>query len=317
MAIITSPSTTAAAVLHSLSPILLEPPTPDFNYHMGASHDSLPAGEGNIRRFVKRENLLPATTPLGLTEPNPQIQRDTFIDAEMQMYGTSIIFNSQVIIHNQQPMLAMGMESLGVCMRQSEDLILRQFLLSTTSFYNCQNGSNGDIPTELTYVDASVVSSILRTANAQRIFSGIEGDLKFGTSPIRESYLMFANTLLQPTLDVIPEYKNALNYPYPKEATYAEMGSLANLRIMGSSQSAMFPGSSLNGRDVFVNVTCGRNAFFQISQDGWGMKIQYLPPEFSGPIGLNCSLGLSFFQAQAISQSTWLIKVNCTSKYNY
>lgn len=315
MAIITSPSTTAAAVLHSLSPILLEPPTPDFNYHMGASHDSLPTGDGNIRRFVKRENLLPATIPLGLTEPNPQVQRDTFIDAEMQMYGTSIIFNSQVIIHNQQPMLAMGMESLGVCMRQSEDLILRQFLLSAPSQYNCQNGSNGDIPTEMTYVDASVVSSILRTANAQRIFAGIEGEDKINTSPVRESYLMFANTMLQPTLDVIPEYKDALNYPQPRQATYAEMGSLSNLRIVGSSEAAMFPGASTNGRDVFVNVTTGRNAYFQISQDGWGMKIQYLPPEFSGPIGLNCSLGLSFFQAQALSQSTWLIKVNCTSKF--
>lgn len=315
MAIITSPSTTAAAVLHSLSPILLEPPTPDFNYHLGASTDSLPMGDGNIRRFVKRENILPATVPLGLTEPNPQVQRDVFIDAEMKMYGTSIIFNSQVIIHNQQPMLAMGMESLGVCMRQSEDLILRQFLLSAPSSYNCQNGANGDIPTEMTYVDASVVSSILRTANAQRIFSGIEGDLKIGTGPVRESYLMFANTMLQPTLDVIPEYKDALNYPQPKQAGYAEMGSLSNLRIFGSSEAAMFPATSSNGRDVFVNITCGRNAYFQIGQDGWGMKIQYLPPEFSGPIGLNCSLGLSFFQAQAISQSTWVIKVNCTSKY--
>ena len=317
MSIITSPSTTAAAVLHSLSPILLEPPTPDFNYHMGASHDSLPVGDGNIRRFVKRENILPVTTPLGLTEPNPQVQQDVFIDAQMQMYGTSIIFNSQVIIHNEQPMLAMGMESLGVCMRQSEDLILRQFLLSTTSFYNCQNGSNGDIPCEMTFVDASVVSSILRTANAQRIFAGIEGELKIGTGPIRESYLMFANTQLQPTLDVIPEFKDALNYPQPREAGYAEMGSLANLRIYGSSEAAVLQGASLNGRDVYVNLTCGRNAYYQVAQDGWGMKIQYLPPEFSGPIGLNCSLGLSFFQAQAIAQSTWLIKVNCTSKYNY
>jgi len=315
MAIITSPNTTAAAVLHSLSPILLEPPTPDFNYHMGAAHDALPAGDGNIRRFVKRENLLPTTVPLGLTEPNPQVQRDVFIDAEMKMYGTSIIFNTQVIIHNQQPMLAMGMESLGVCMRQSEDLILRQFLLSTTGFYNCQNGSNGDIPTEITYVDASVVSTILRTANAQRIFAGIPGELRIGTNPVRESYLMFANTLLQSSLDTIPEWKDALNYSEARQAGYAEMGSLANLRLYGSSQAAMINGSSANGRDVFVNLTTGRNAFFQISQDGWGMKIQYLPPEFSGPIGLNCSLGLSFFQAQAVAQSNWLIKVNCTSKY--
>lgn len=317
MAIITSPSTTAAAILHSLAPVILEPPTPDFNYHIGASHDSLPMGEGNIRRFVKRENLLPTTTPLGLTEPNPQVQRDTFIDAEMKMYGTSIIFNSQLIIHNQQPMLAMGMESLSVCMRQSEDLILRQFLMSTTSQYNAQNGSNGDIPTEITFVDASILSTILRTANAQRVFAGLEGEDRYATSPIRESYLMFGNTNLQPSLDAIPQFNNAINYSQAVKGGYAELGNIANLRVFTSSEAAMIEGASLNGRDVFVNLTTGRNAYFQIGQDGWGMKIQYLPPEFSGPIGLNCSLGLSFFQAQAIAQSTWLIKFNCTSKYNF
>ena len=57
-----------------------------------------------------------------------------------------------------------------------EDIILRDFLLSSASVYTCRGGVNGDSPTELTVRDLSAVASALDTANAFKFLSGKQGE---------------------------------------------------------------------------------------------------------------------------------------------
>ena len=65
-------------------------------------------------------------------------------------------------------------------MRQAEDLILRDYIVSAASQINAGGGSNGDNPTNLGVSDFSLVAATLDTNNAYKFMSGIEGDLKFG-----------------------------------------------------------------------------------------------------------------------------------------
>jgi hypothetical protein len=60
-------------------------------------------------------------------------------------------------------------------MRQAEDLILRDYILSAASQINAANGSNGDNPTNLGMLDFSMVATTLDTNNAYKFMSGIEG----------------------------------------------------------------------------------------------------------------------------------------------
>jgi hypothetical protein len=46
-------------------------------------------------------------------------------------------------------------------MKQAEDTILGNYLLSAASQYNCQKGVNGDSPTELTLRDFANVNAAL------------------------------------------------------------------------------------------------------------------------------------------------------------
>ena len=68
-------------------------------------------------------------------------------------------------------------------MRQAEDLILRDYIVSAASELNAGGGNNTDNPTNLGVSDFSLVATTLDSNNAFKFMSGIEGDLKFGTGP--------------------------------------------------------------------------------------------------------------------------------------
>lgn len=197
-------------------------------------------------------------------------------------------------------------------MRQAEDIILRDFLLSAASVYNCRGGVNGDNPTELTVKDCSAVASSLDTANAFKFLSGKQGEDRFGTAPVRAAYFLFCNTLLQPTFDAMTQFTSTWNYPNQNDTIYSEYGAVLNLRVFTSSESAIQQAASMNGNDVYNNMCVARESYAHIEQDGYSTQLIYRPPIFSGPLALNGTLGVKFAQTQAILQETWLRNVRCT-----
>lgn len=203
-------------------------------------------------------------------------------------------------------------ERLGVAMRQAEDIILRDFLLSAVSVYNCKGGVDGDNPTELTLRDLSNVASSLDTANAFKFLQGKLGDFRFGSSPLRSAYMLLCSTELQPAFDGLDKFTSSWNYPNQNDTIYSEYGAVLNFRIFTSSESAVQRGASMNGNDVYNNMGVARESYAHIDQDGYSSQLLYRPPIFSGPLALNGTLGVKFAQAQALLQETWIRNVRCT-----
>jgi len=81
----------------------------------------------------------------------------------------------------QEGVLAWVSERLAVAMRQAEDLILRDYMVSAASQINAGGGTNLDNPTNLGISDFSLVAATLDTNNAR--FDGVIKpmiiDLKF------------------------------------------------------------------------------------------------------------------------------------------
>jgi N4-gp56 family major capsid protein len=197
-------------------------------------------------------------------------------------------------------------------MRQAEDIILRDFLLSAVGVYNCRGGVGGDNPTEITLKDLSAVAAALDTANAFKFLSGKMGEDRFGSSPIRSAYFLFCSTELQPAFDGIDKFTSSWNYPNQNDVIYSEYGAVLNFRIFTSSESAVQRGASMNGQDVYNNMGIARESYAHIDQDGYSSQLLYRPPIFSGPLALNGTLGVKFAQTQAILQETWIRNVRCT-----
>ena len=193
-------------------------------------------------------------------------------------------------------------------MRQAEDLILRDYIVSAASQINAGGGTNGDNPTNLGITDFSLVAATLDTNNAYKFMSGVEGMDRFGTGPVRSAYFMLSSTELQPDFDGLTNgssgFLSQWNYPTNSSALPSEYGSVYNIRILTSSEAPVARGVSAKGNDVYYNSVVAKQAVTHINQDGYSMNLIYRDPYYSGMLAQNATLAVKFAQAQAITQDT-------------
>lgn len=210
-------------------------------------------------------------------------------------------------------------ERLAVAMRQAEDLILRDYIVSAASELMAGGGSNGFNPTNLGVSDFSLVATTLDTNNAYKFMTGIEGMDRFGTGPIRSAYFMLSSTELQSDFDALAGQTGVLNqwnYPSNASALPTEWGSVYNIRILTSSEGPVARNAATNNvgtsSDVYYNTVLGKQAITHISQDGFSMNLIYRDPYYSGMLAQNATLAVKFAQAQALTQDTAIRNVLST-----
>ncbi len=310
-------------ILQSLAPAMLYVPTPTMNYITVCDKVSMPANGGTTCRFMRPRALQPPTVQLGNSgiDPPAQVPQRDIIDAQMAFFGTGCIINEQVILQDQEGVLAWVSERLAVAMRQAEDLILRDYIVSAASQLMAGGGSNGDNPTNLGVTDFSLVATTLDTNNAYKFMSGIEGMDRFGTGPVRSAYFMLSSTELQTDFDSLSSagsltFLSQWNYPSNTSALPSEYGSVANIRILTSSEAPVARGASALGSDVYYNTVLGKQALTHINQDGYSMNLIYRDPYYSGMLAQNATLAVKFAQAQAMTQDTAIRNVLSTRLSN-
>lgn len=309
---ITTSGSLGPMILQSLAPAMLYVPTPLMNYITVCDKVSMPANGGTTMRFMRPRALQPPTIQLGNSgiDPPAQVPQRDIIDAQMAFFGTGCIINEQVILQDQEGVLAWVSDRLAVAMRQAEDLILRDYIVSAASQINAGGGSNGFNPTNLGLTDFSLVATTLDTNNAYKFMTGIEGMDRFGTGPIRSSYFMLSSTELQSDFDSLVSQGvfNNWNYSTNTSALPSEWGSVYNIRILTSSEAPVARNAATNNlgvsNDVYYNTVLGKQAITHINQDGFSMRLMYRGPEFSGMLQQNCTLAVKFSQAQALTQDT-------------
>lgn len=307
-------------ILQSLAPAMLYVPTPTMNYITICDKVSMPANGGTTMRFMRPRALTPPTIQLGNSgiDPAAQVPQRDIIDAQMAFFGTGCIINEQVILQDQEGVLAWVSQRLAVAMRQAEDLILRDYILSAASEINAAGGSNNDNPTNYGVTDFSLLAATLDTNNAYKFMTGIEGMDRFGTGPQRSAYFMLSSTELQPDFDALSGsgFKSQWEYPTNTSALPSEYGSVFNIRILTSSEAPVARNASANGRDVYYNTVVGKQAVMHINQDGFSMNLIYRDPYYSGMLAQNATLAVKFAQAQAITQDTAIRNSLCTRAGN-
>lgn len=198
-----------------------------------------------------------------------------------------------------------------VC-RQTEDQLMSSMLASTASFINCVGGTNGDVPTEVTRSDVDVVVRTLRGNNAYSFLTGIEGEDRFGTAPVRDAYFGMGHTDLIGQLDNVQGFIQKWNYPNQQSTLDAEWGTVANVRFLLSSIGSSTVNASLLGATVYNIFVAGREAYAAIEQDGYSASFIYRPPIYDGPLALNASVGYKFAEVPRITNDTWVFNLRCT-----
>jgi len=186
-------------------------------------------------------------------------------------------------------------------------------LASTASVINCVGGVNGDNPTEMTRSDVDQVVKVLKGNDSKPFLSGMAGEDKFGSAPVRWAYFALGSTDLIGDLENVSGFISQAQYPNPMNAiSDAEWGSISNLRFMLSSIGSKTANSSANGNDVY-NVFCvAREAYACVEQDGYSAQFIYRPPIYDGPLAQNSSAGYKMAQVPRILNDLWVQNLRCT-----
>lgn len=313
---ITNINTLPPQVQQYADDLLLARPMPYTIHSKLAMMKMHPQSSGNIHRF-RRYNKLP-TSPVpvgatGLTGPAMPLSA-LDIDAQINWYAGYVILTDQVTLISQEDVLAETVSLLSQSLRETEDQLIRDTLLSSASFYNCVGGTNGDSPTELTAGDISAVVRTLMNNSARTVADVIEGKDKFGTSPIRRSFFCLSHTNVSSTLEGVDGFVPVSSYPDQNGVTLeAEWGSVRNCRFLLSPLGSTSTAASTLGATVYNNFVVGMESYAAIFLEGATAQFIYKPQGWGNdPTNLRQTAGYKFAQAQRLLNDAWLINMKST-----
>lgn len=293
---------------------MLAVPVPNLVHNNAGTSYPFPANGGDTARFRRFDKLNTAEVPMGNSGVSPpgQVMSAANIDAKIEFYGTYVVINEQVTLQNQDPVLNQAAYLLGVSMRETEDVLTRDMLASTASVIHATGGANGDNPTEISRSDVDEVVRTLLTNDAKPMMDNIEGKDKFGTAPVRNAFFGMCSTDLTGDLDATAGFISTAQYPSQNNISPAEWGTISNIRFFVSSIGKAHQNASQNGNTVYDCYVAGEESYAYIKQDRMRNILQYLGPEYSGPMAMNSYMNFKMGRAQRILNQEWIVNFKMT-----
>ena len=141
----------------------------------------------------------------------------------------------------------------------------------------------------------------------------VEGENRFGTGPVRDSYFCMAHNALIPRLQAVAGFINKAQYPSQMNILSSEWGSVNNVRIVLSSRGSTTAAASLLGENVYNMFICGQEAFSSVTLDGENAKFIYHPPgSDNDPAELRSTGSYRFSHARAITNNAWVTNLRAS-----
>ena len=294
---------------------LLSTPERNTIHNLFASVIEMPDNNGFINRQSRYNRLDTFETALDDFQLNPpsQLLSRVDVDCRVRNYATYIVLTRQVTITNQDPILNAAAARLGQAYRETSDILQRDNLESSASVVNCVNGSNGDLPTEITLQDCDDIVALLQGNDGEYITNMIPGELKIGTSPIGDAYGCMLTTRMIPVLNNITGFVRKFQYPNVNEVLSSEWGGINNVRFFVSEQGSVTANASLLGNDVANCFVAAKESYKVVWQAGGKARFIYLPPGYNNdPCMLRHTAGCSFYQGQCITNDLWIQNLRST-----
>jgi len=290
---------------------LIEARTRDLIYGIGLETRVLPRNHSKQIVYSMYDPLVPDKTPLGDMGATPKGQLLNKVDlvTPVQWYGTFIPMNEQVVLTNEDPVLNIASEKLGVFAQETDDIIIRDVLASVASFQDCVYGTNGDKPTNITAADIAKTYTTLRSADGKRISSGKTGTNKYGTSPIGDSYFALCHTDLINDLRMIPNYVQKIQYSNQDGILNSEDGYVHNTRFFVSSQGSIDTAKSVNDNTVYNIITIAKDCAIRVKLEG-NAEFLYNPP--IDPLRQNFTCAVKWVQAARILNESYMVRSRAT-----
>ena len=185
-------------------------------------------------------------------------------------------------------------------------------LAATATQVNCVGGSNGDMPTNISELDVKRATTSLVGQNGYMFLSGIQGEDRFGTAPVRMAYFALMHTDLIPDLESIPVFKPQANYANQDKVLDSEWGTVQNARFLVSSVGSTSPAASTLGATVYNTIYVAKEGYGVVEQDKYTAQFIYRPAIYSGPLAQNITVGWKAGMVPRILNDAWVLNSRST-----
>ena len=255
---ITTTSVLPPAVREYYDRLLLMTAYPQLVHTKFAQKRVLPEKNGDTIVFRRYARLDTVPIPLvdGVTPPGAPLSVDD-IKAVVAFYGNFVTVTNQVELTVEDRVLNESARLLAQNMAQTMDQVTRDVLASTSSVLQCQNGTNGNTPTELTKSDIDAAVKTLLGNDAEMISEVVTGSNLFATAPVRPSFWGYIDTDLLDDLEAVANFLNTSNYAQQGTVLDSEWGSTGNVRWLYTSVGSVSSASPA----VYNNFIIGREAY--------------------------------------------------------
>ena len=256
---------------------LLVRATPYLAHNLFAQVRDIPRNHGtDVIKFRQYGSLTAQTTALseGVTPSGTQLST-TDITATVLDYGDYVTITDKVLRESRDPVLTEAAEVLGEQAGNSLDQLCRDVIAAGTTVQYASTATATDEVTaamKLTRAEVKEAVRTLRGANAKPVTHMINPSTGYNTVPVGMSYIGICSEDTGFDLDDATGWIPVEKYPNKSNVMEMELGSLANVRFVWTTNAKVSTAGGADSNDVHYTLIFGKEAYAQTRISGEALK---------------------------------------------
>lgn len=292
------------------SDYLIDNAQPELVHDQFGQKHPIPKHGGKRIEFRKYTPLAKALTPLteGVTPVGNKLKTTT-VTSEVKQYGDYITVSDVLELTSVDPVLAEATELLGAQSGQTLDTVTREVLNGGTNvqYAEGQVTSRDQLTSDhkLTVKAVKLAARALKKQNAKRI----KGN----------SYVGIIHPDVAFDLTEDPEWKAPHQYQDTTELYEGEIGKIAGIRFVETTEAKIFVGEGSGGIDVYSTLILGANAYGVTDIDGGGLQHIFKPLGSAGaadPLNQRATAGWKALKTAERLVEQYMVRIETASTFS-
>lgn len=291
------------------SDYLIDNAEPELVHDQFAQKHPIPKNGGKSIEFRKYDPLPKALTPLteGVT-PDGQPLNVSTITATVSQYGGWIMLPDMLLLTAIDNNMMQATALLGSQAGRTLDTVTREVLNGGTSVQFAEGQVNSR--EALTSEHKLTVDCIRRAARFLKVQNA---------KTIEGSYVGIIHPDCKYDLMKDPEWQEMNKYTTPELAWHGEIGKIAGVRFVETSEAKIWGGEGSGGIDVYSTLVLGANAYGVTEITGGGL--QHIVKQLgsagtSDPLNQRASAGWKGIKAVERLVEQFMVRIETASTFN-
>lgn len=296
------------------SDFLIDNAAPKLVHDQFGQKHPIPKGRGKTIEFRKYSPLPKALTPLteGVT-PNGRKLNVTTLTSEVGQYGDYIELSDVLLLTAIDNNLVQATKLLGSQSGQTLDTITREVMVGGTNVQyaagevNARNLLVGGASSGNHYLTVDAVRRAVRYLKTQN------------AEPIDGSWVGIIHPDCSYDLMNDPEWKYPHQYQDTTNIYEGEIGKIAGVRFVETTEAKKFVGAGKDGRDVYATLILGDNAYGVTEIEGGGL--QHIVKQLGSagtadPLDQRATAGWKAIKTAERLVEQFMVRIETTSTFN-